>query len=342
MVNERAASILTTLVREYIATAVPVASESVARKSPVKVSPATVRNMMASLEDAGYILRPHISSGGVPSNKGYRFYVESIDMNMEPSPTIRDQVWYGIHDHQRDLEGWVRLAATVLSALSENMAVVTYPRASLPTVKHVQIVKIQESTALLIVVLDQARLRKQIVWLDEQFSQDYLSRVANKLNGVYKRLTYKEMEGKTVEFTAFENKVRQNIINLLKEEHLSFGEDHSIEGIRRLLSQPEFINRGKVEEVLAMLDEKMLIRSILLEASEEDIVAVHIGEENSEENLKPFSVVLCNYGIPDEASGVIGVIGPPRMNYFNVIGGVRLLSNMMSELVVSLQNGEPK
>tara|TARA_B100001750_G_scaffold17648_1_gene12136 strand:+ start:1441 stop:2463 length:1023 start_codon:yes stop_codon:yes gene_type:complete len=340
MVNERAASILTTLVREYISTAVPVASENVARKSPVKVSPATVRNMMASLEDSGYILRPHISSGGVPSNKGYRFYVESIDINVGPSPTVREQIWYTIQEREKDLESWVNLAATVLSAFSQNMAVVTYPRSSLPVVKHLQIVKIQESAGLLIVVLDQARLRKRIIWIDEEFTQDYLTVVANKLNDAYKDLTYREIDRKSVELTVFEDGVRKDIVNLLKEEDLSFGSDHRIEGIRRLLSQPEFVNRGRVEEVLAMLDEKMLIKSLLLEASGEDMVAVHIGDENSEENLKPFSVVLCNYGIPDEASGVIGVIGPPRMDYFNVIGGVRLLSNMMSELVVSLQTGE--
>lgn len=326
-------TILRTLVEEYIGTAVPVASESIARRSPIKVSSATVRNKMAELEEEGYIVRPHISSGGVPSSKGYRFYVETLDEDLELPPELRRQIRSRFGEVHRDMEAWIKLAAAVLSDLSDNMAIVTYPRMASSRIKYVQLVLLEEFLALMIVVLEEARLRKHYIPLEKPCDQADLTTVANKLTDVFAGLTYREILGKTVELTPFETAVTQDALAILKEDAENAAIDHSIDGLRLLLGQPEFDQRGKAQEVMEILEEKVLVRSILSEAPEVGNIAVHIGEENVEESLKPFSIVLCQYGVPEEASGVVGVIGPTRMEYSNVIGGVKFLSSFMGDLI---------
>ena len=326
-------TILRTLVEEYIGTAVPVASESIARRSPIKVSSATVRNKMAELEEEGYIVRPHISSGGVPSSKGYRFYVETLDEDLEPPPELRRQIRSRFGEVHRDMEAWIKLAAAVLSDLSDNMAIVTYPRMVSSRIKYVQLVLLEEFLALMIVVLEEARLRKHLIPLENPRDQADLTTVANKLTDVFAGLTYREILEKTVELTPFETAVTQDALAILKEDAENAAIDHSIDGLRLLLGQPEFDQRGKAQEVVEILEEKVLVRSILSEAPEVGNIAVHIGEENVEESLKPFSIVLCQYGVPEEASGVVGVIGPTRMEYSNVIGGVKFLSSFMGDLI---------
>jgi heat-inducible transcriptional repressor len=337
--NQRGVSILRALVEEYIDTAAPVASESIARRSAVKVSPATIRNKMAELEEEGYIVRPHISSGGVPSDKGYRFYVESLEEGLEPPLGLQREIMQRFGSVERDLEAWMKLASVVLSDLSDNMAVVTYPRSPSPRVKNIQIVHLQDFLAMLIVVLEETRLRKHLIPLEDLYTQGDLTSVANKLNAAYSGLTYRDILEKTVEFTPFEELVRQDTLGILKGYDEEQEIDHTVDGLRLLLAQPEFEDREKALGVAEMLDERLLIRSILSQASEAGDVAVHIGQENSEESLKPFSVVLCHYGVPEDATGVVTVLGPTRMEYSNVIGGVRFMSSFMSELVTSVRGG---
>ena len=332
-VNTRTYNILKTLVEEYIGTAVPVASEMIARRSPVKVSAATVRNKMAELEEEGYIIRPHISAGGVPSSKGYRFYTETLKEGLEPPPELKRRIRSQFDEAQREIEAWISMAATVLSDLSRNMSIVTYPRMVYSRIKYVQLVLLQEFLALLIVVLEEARLKKQLIPLESPGDQANLTTVANKLTDVFAGHTYRDALDKTVELTPFEATVAQDALGVLKEDTENAAMDYSIGGLRQLLSQPEFDRQGKAQEVLEVLEEKTLVNSILSDAPSSGDIALHIGEENTEESLKPFSIVLCQYGVPEETSGVVAVIGPTRMEYPNVIGGVRFLSDFMGDLI---------
>ena len=315
------------------------ASENIAMHAPVRLSSATVRNKMAELEEEGYIRRLHISSGGVPSDKGYRFYVESLDEDLEPPSGLKRHIQGRFGRITKDLEAWMKLASAVLSNLSDNMAIVTYPRATSPRIKHIQIVQLQEFLALLIVVLAEARLRKQLIPLEDPYTQDDLTNIANKLNAAYGGHTFEDFLNKTVGLTPFEEAVRQVTLSILREDCDEGSADLSIDGIRLLLAQPEFSQMGKAREVIESLEDKILVKSIVSEAPQAGNLAIYIGEENAEERLKPYSVVLCQYGIPEEASGVVGVIGPTRMEYSQVIGGVKFLSSFMSDLVASTHSG---
>jgi heat-inducible transcriptional repressor len=336
MFNERSGAVLKTLIQEYITTATPVPSENIARRASIKVSSATVRNKMAELEEEGYILRPHISAGGVPSHKGYRYYVESLNEDMEAPVAFQHEVMGRFRRGLRDLEEWVDQAASVLAELSGNMAVVTYPRASAPRIKAIQVVQLQELLALLIVVLNEARLKKNLIPLEGSIGHEDFTYVSNKLNNLYSGLTYKQMLNKTVELTPFENLVKDETLRLLKEDDEKRSAEHSVDGLRLLLSQPEFAEPGRAKEVAGLLEEGLLIRSFLSKASDQQKVSVHIGEENAEGPLKSFSVIICQYGIPDEASGIVGVVGPTRLAYSNVISGVKFLSGFMDEMMSSV------
>ena len=340
MLKVRTSEVLKILVNEYISTAVPVASEDIARRSPLKVSPATIRNEMSELEEVGYITRPHISAGGVPSDKGYRYFVESLEDSVDLPWGVQEQVKIEFGRVRRDVEAWVQHAATVLSRMADNMAIVTFPRAASSRIKYIQLVYLQEFVVLMIIVLREARLRQHLVPLDGPTSQSELTEVANRLNDSLAGLTYSEIEAKQLEMAPLEVLVRDDAVSILKDIDTETAMEHCVDGLRLLLSQPEFAQTRRAKEIVEILEEKVLLKSILSEAPDKDGMVVLIGGENQEEALRPFSVVLGQYRIPQEAYGTIGVIGPTRMEYGSAIGGVKFLSSFMGELIMGL-HGRP-
>ncbi len=341
MLSERAGNVLTILVNEYINTANPVASEDIARRSPVKISPATVRNAMSRLTEEGYISRPHVSAGAVPSDRGYRYYVESLKELPELPPVLQQQIHRHFEDTDPDVEEWSRKCAAILSRITTNMAIVTVPRARSPRIKHIQMVYLQDFLGLLIIVLQEARLLSRLFTLEEETSQDRLNQVANKLNDSFSDLTYAEIEVSRSELTPLEERIRTDTVLMLREDETYTSPLHHVDGLRWLLNQPEFSQGGRARELVEMLEEEVLLESLLLELPESGDIAVYIGDENREEPLRPFGVILGQYGIPHQASGTICVIGPTRMGYAEAISGVSFLSSFMSQLVLELHGGNP-
>ena len=336
MFRPRTGTVLKVLVNEYINTATPVASEDIANRSPLRVSPATIRNEMAELEEEGYIIRPHISSGGIPSDKGYRFYVETLEDGVELPVRLQQHIRDQFAQVEWDLDAWVQQAATVLSRMADNMAIVTFPRAASSRLKYIQFVYLQEFLGLIIIVLQEARLRQHLMPLEEPTSQSELTEMANKLNDGLAGLTYSEMKAKPLELSPLEEMVKDDAISILKDIDTEAALEHYVDGLRLLLRQPEFAETRRAKEVVEILEERVLLRSVLSEVPDQGSMGVFIGEENQEEALRPFGVILSRYGIPDEASGTIGVIGPTRMEYPSIIGGVRFLSSFMSDLIMGV------
>ena len=336
MIRSRTKDVLNILVGEYIKIANPVGSQNIARRLPMKVSSATIRNEMAALEDEGYIRRPHVSAGGVPSDKGYRFYVESLDDVPDPPMVLQRQIKDRFAQAQRDMETWIHVAASALSHVADNMAIVTFPRASASRIKYVQLVYIQDYLAMLVIVLQETRLRQHLLALDGPTSQSELTSVANLLNHFISGLTYTEIEERQHELTPLGDIVQTETVAILKDIDNQTALEHYVDGLRLLLAQPEFADTRRATEVVEILEERVLLSNVLLEASGKANTVVYIGEENQAKELRPFSVILSQYGIPHEAYGTIGVIGPTRMEYASVIGGVRYLSSFMSDLIMEV------
>ena len=339
MLTHRAGSVLNILVNEYISTANPVASEEIARLSPTKVSPATVRNAMSLLTEEGYISRPHVSAGAVPSDRGYRYYVETL----EEVPPLPDSVQQQINQHfdrgDADLAELSRRCALILSRIATNMAIVTVPQARSPRLKHIQLVYLDEATALLIIVLQEARLLRRLLTLEEPTDQDSLTQVANSLNERFSGQYRAEMAAHRGELGPLEERVRQSALSLLREADTYSIPEHYVDGLRWLLNQPEMSQGSQARELVELLEEQVLLGSVLSEQPDTGDIAVFIGGENSDEHLRPFGVILCQYGIPQQASGTICVIGPTRMSYADTISGVGFLSSLMSRLVLELYGG---
>lgn len=341
MLTQRAGSVLNILVNEYISTANPVASDEIARLSPTRVSSATVRNAMSLLAEEGYISRPHVSAGAVPLDRGYRYHVETLE-EVPPLPeSVRQQIHQDFDRSDADLAELSRRCALILSRITTNMAIVTVPQARSPRVKHIQLVYLDEFSALLILVLQDARLLRRLLTLDEPVDQDALNQSANYLNDRFSGQSLPEIEGVPGDFGPISGRVRQSTLSLLREADAYSIPEHYVDGLRWLLNQPEMAQGSQARELVELLEEQVLLDSLLSEQPETGDIAVFIGGENMEEPLRPFGVILCQYGIPQQASGTICVIGPTRMSYAGAISGVAFLSSLMSRLVLELYGGRP-
>ena len=336
--NERKKALLNIVASEYIRTASPMSSDTIARHYGLGVSSATVRNDMADLEEMGYITRPHPSAGGVPADNAYRFYVEQLTGVVSPPPSMRAFIRRQLQKAERDVEAWTRLAAAILSQVVHNAAIATFPQAERSRLKHLELVRLQEFLALLVLVLHQVRLRPQLLPVETPVTQEELTTTANKLNTYLCGKTRAEMTASAVpDPSPLEQRVTEESAHLMEAVDRQAYEDHHIEGLRHMLSQPEFTVASRAREAVEVLEDRGLVADLLAQASDCGTVRVIIGQENRRDSLRPFSVVICQYGVPGEATGVVSVIGPTRMDYATAMTGVQYLSQLMGELLSSVQ-----
>ena len=341
MLTARKQRILQTIVDGYVHTMAPVSSTSVAQRIPVTVSPATVRNDMADLEDDGYITRPHTSGGGVPSDKGYRAYVESLGNVPEPSQRVQEFVRSRFQQTHMDVEAWSRIAAQLLAGLVHTMAIVTLHRATEARWKHLNLVHVQEVLALLVMVLQGSRLKQQLVPLKEPATQEELTQISNKLNTSFSGLSRREIRARNVELTLTEEEFADVALKLLKEDEEEGVPVYHVDGLRHMFGYPELSAGSRAREIAEVLEDQQIMRALLGEISDTGVVRVSIGGENKADLLRPFSIVFAQYGVPSEATGGVGIIGPTRMEYAAAISNVRYLSSVMSEMVEVVQGKGP-
>ena len=337
MITQRKSELLKTLVRDYIYYATPIASERFTKDHSLGISPATVRNYMAELEEQGYITRPHQYAGAIPSDKGYRFYVESLPAGEELPGRFKHNIRYQINRTEGDTEDWTRVAAIALSRVINNAAVVTYPKRSESRFLRINLVYIQDSLAFLILVLEKVQLRKQLLPLIEPLSNDQLQLVSNKLSDSLKGLNRKEIMSKHLESSPFEQNVKNTVLKIMKaEDEADFGNTY-VHGLKELLNQPEFSNGQKAREIVEVMEDEELPNLISSEAPQQGDTKVVIGEEHRANSLHPLSMVICQYGLPGGGLGSISALGPTRMEYSRAISGVRFVSSLMTDLFTQIQ-----
>jgi len=333
---ERKEKILKIIAGEYIAKANPVASETVARKYGLGLSPATIRNEMARLEEDGYIIRRHASGGGIPSDKGYRYYVESLVGEGEMSMEEQLMISHLFHQVERELEQWTGLAAALLARIVQSMAIVTSAKAVESRLKHLELVAVHDFLALLIILLHEAKLKKQLLAFDEAISQEGLTFASNRLNAAFKGLTRSQILTRGLELSPVEEQVTKSLVRMMEEEDEQRYEEPRIEGLRHMLLQPEFASSEKMLSLMEVVESGRLVRSVLPQTLAGGGVQVIIGTENREDAMRDCSMVVIQYGIPGEVSGALGVLGPTRMQYGRAISAVRYMGSLMSGLVAEL------
>ncbi len=335
MLTERQARILSLIVEDYIETAEPVGSEALVRRHNLPLSPATIRNEMARLEEEGYLTHPHTSAGRIPADSGYRVYLESL-MEEEALPRdAQETIRHQFHQAGREADAWLHLSAAILAQFVQNAAVVTVPRSSECRFKHLELVEVHENVALLVLVLSQARVRQQLLTFPQPMTQDELSSMAHRLTA--------KLEGRRVtEFGLLpealppeERLVYQTVVSLMSAIEQTQYDEAYLEGVRNVLMQPEFLDTRKALELLEVLDEHIVTRVLPFDRMAREGVSVFIGDENGEGPMRECSVIIAPYGAPGSVVGAMAVLGPTRMRYPRVIPAVRYMTSLLTDLMTS-------
>ena len=335
MLTQRRSNILKIVVGEYISTGLPVSSHTIARRG-MGVSPATIRNEMVELEEEGYLCQPHTSAGRIPSDKGYRHYIESIMGDVQLSLAEQRLIRHQFHQVESEVEEWTRLAAAILSRTVRNVAIVTLPKPREPRLKHLDLVTLQEFLALLVLVLREAKLKQQVLTLEEAVSQEELSVSARRLSSACAGLTCSEISSKGLGLSPLEGQVVGAVVQIMQAEEGEAYEEPCVDGLHHMLSQPEFASRSKLAAIVELFEQKSLLKSLLPQVLTGEGVRVVIGRENKQDVMRDCSMVIIRYGIPGEVGGALGVMGPTRMPYNRAIPTVCFLSLVMSEMVGEL------
>ena len=346
MLTTRQQRILKHIVSDYVQDAAPIASEGLARRHSLGVSSATVRNEVAALEEYGYISRPHKSAGSVPEDKAYRLYVESFlsgepdAVGDDPPARIPDRARAAISDEfamvQHDVDRWGGVAAALIAQMMDNLGIATPPKAGVSRVRHLELLPVQEALGLLIVVLDQARLRKQLLPFDEPVDRQYLEWLSARVRSLALGLTVSEIEERRMALSEAERRAVEATMLILREEDGAAQDDYHVSGLRNLLDQPEFVDYEKVRPIVQGVEDGSLVEAALEEAPVGRVVRVVIGREHTGDALRSMSVVICRYGVPGMALGTVGVVGPTRMEYDRAISGVRFISTVMNSMAASV------
>lgn len=332
--NSRQQSILKVIVSEYVSSARPVGSDTIVEKYDLKVSPATVRNAMGALEAAGYVYHPHTSAGRVPSDRGYRFFVERLMGSAELSTDEQRAIGRQFQQVAVALDEWVQRAATVLAQATSNAALVTMPLSRQVRLRHLDLFPVHQKLALLIVVLQDGVIRKQIVDFGEQVADADLEKLANRLNDVFRTRTAQEIEAVRPEGPAanLEQRVQEAVVTVMRALDEQGLNNVWYDGVTELLNQPEFANVERLRQFLELVEHPEAFSDILSGTFARDDITILIGEENPSESLRSYTMVLTRYSVPGEAGGVIGIIGPTRMRYDRAISSLRYVVDRLGNL----------
>lgn len=335
MISPRSEIILKSIISWYIDHAVPVSSQNLVHDFDLGISSATVRNEMAELEEKGFIIRPHTSAGSIPSDKGYRFYVASLE---EISLPISEQrmINHLFHQVEGKMDEWLSLAAAVIARMSQNTAVITVPKTIDCQFRHMELISIKEKIVLLVLVLRGARIKQQLLNFDTSISQAELTAISAKMNNEYEGLTSSQIKIKPSELTNTEKLINDNLLSILKAEDEQEYNQSYLEGLHFMLNQPEFSHNQKILTIMELLEHRNMLGTILPQEQDNKKIRVIIGSENKAELASECSLVISRYGLPGDASGTIAVVGPTRMDYPRVISAVRYLSVLLSGLVGEL------
>ncbi len=338
--NERCQEILKVVVHSYIDTAGPVGSRTITKRYNIGLSPATIRNIMADLADMGFLTQPHTSAGRVPTDKGYRFYVDSIinskgfrDINnAEKEMSSRLEITKG------DIKGLMQETSRMLSLLSHYLGVVLAPRLEDSTYKRMDFVRLKDRHILVIFISDEEIVHNRIIEIDEDITQKDLNRISNFLSRELYGLSLKEVRRKIFS-KMYEEKMQcdrliKRALSICREMVMAGSEgDVYIGGIADLLDLPEFADLRKIKELFKAIEDKHLLLKLLDKTMETDGLRVFIGEENPLCEMKNCAIVTSTYKEGDKPLGALGIIGPTRMNYSEVIPIVDYTAMLLSRLL---------
>lgn len=336
--SDRNLKILETVLGHYISTAEPVASRTISKKYLTDISPATIRNAMADLEELGFLEQPHTSSGRVPTDKAYRFYVDSLYKIPKPSFKESQAIKKKLASNHSEAMEIILETSRVLSALSKQASLILFPKFINITFKRIELVKTRVFQVLVIFISKSGIVQNKLITLKEDLSQEKLDSISRCLNDQFCNLTLREVRKKIVSIMKKEKKIYNTLFKKSAEliqkafiEHDNEG-DFFVAGTTNIFDQPEFKDDlEKMKGIFNALEEKSKLLYILDHCLEEEGVSIIIGSENNIQEMQDCSLVTQTYKYGDNVLGTLGIFGPKRMQYPKIISLVDYTANVLSD-----------
>ncbi len=339
--NERKKQILFAIINDYITSATPVASKTISKKYKIELSSATIRSVMADLEEMGFLYHPHTSSGRIPTHSAFKYFAESMIQVKNLSFKDRELIEKQCIPDVKNFPQIMKETSKLLSNISNYAGIVLSPKNEKTVFKHIHFIKLREKRLLAVLVTKRGIVQNKIVELHEDIDQAELDRIHNYLNSLLGGLTLDQVKQKILKEMKKEknqyDKLLSRAINLgLNAIDSSESENKGeifVEGESNLLDQPEFSDMTKLKNVLKTLERKALLMEILEKTLYADGIQIFIGAEVIHPELKDLSLITSRYAGEDGLLGTIGVIGPTRMNYKKIIPLVDYTAKFLSKLL---------
>lgn len=339
--NEREKTILRFVIQQFILTASPVGSRNITKKYNLGVSSATVRNIMSDLEESGYIDHPHTSAGRIPTDKGYRFYVDSLMELQKLKSSEKGAISKSFESLPTDTDELVKLTSSLLSTITKQLACVTYPKLDSGILEKLQIVSLSSTKILIVVSIKSGIVKTITLEVSSEIKASQIETVQAILNERLGGLTLKEIrmtfserfKDLPVEHNAVIRLFIDSVDKIFKD--IKYNDQLVITGAKNVIKQPEFENPERFQSVIELIEDKDVIIHIL-DKSEvfTDQVFISIGKENEDTKLDDYSFIIKEYKLGD-VSGTMGVIGPKRMEYSKVVAIVDYMAKMLTDFLKS-------
>lgn len=334
--DERRFEVLRAIVADYVSNQEPVGSKALVERHNLGVSSATVRNDMAALEDEGYIAQPHTSAGRVPTDKGYRLFVDRLS-EIKPLSTAEKRAIRSFLDGALDLDDVMRRSVRLLAQLTRQVAVIQVPTLSRAAVRHLEVLPITPSRLMLVLITDTGRVDQRIVELGDVISEEDTAHLRGMLN---QAMSGQRLADASVRVAELPDEVRQDlrdpmlrVATVLIETLVEHPEERLVLGGTANLTRNVADFPGSLRQVLEALEEQVIVLKLLAASRDPGRVLVRIGEENEAAEMRSTSVVSIGYGSRDNPLGGLGVVGPTRMDYPGTMAAVRAVANYVGEIL---------
>lgn len=333
VLDKRKKEILQAVVDEYINTAEPVSSGTLVKKYGLSYSSATVRNELSELEQNGYLDKPHTSAGRIPSEKGYRFYVDELvneeDISLEEIKYIQNKLSTKVNE----IEDLTKIATTTLSEITHYTTMAIGPKTNMQIIQEMKFVLLGSRMLMVVIVTDSGLIKETIIKYDEDVTHSQAETLNNLFNTKLKGKPLSKIDKPMEEYIMSELNYSVDVIRPIIEQINKVIEEENqiyLQGAKKSFDLPEFKSLEIAKNFINILDEKQLVLDMLNSGIAEDI-NVYIGDENDNDQLKDFSIVTFKHSVGDKDLGTIGIIGPKRMDYSKVISVMKYISKKMQE-----------
>ncbi len=331
--------ILQAIIEDYINTAEPVGSRKISKKYLTGTSSATIRNEMADLEDMGYIEQPHTSAGRIPSDKGYRLYVDTIMKQNTVNDAQNERIKQEFIDSVGEIDRLVKHASKLLSQMTQYTSIVLAPQLRRTRIRQIQLIRIDNATVLAVIITDAGIVKNSILRLAQDVQPDALIRITNMLNDKLTDLGMENEESFDIEdmldnSAGYREIIEQIVPELIKTLLYSDTAEIYHDGVSNILNLPEYSDINKARDFLNAMEEKDLLFKVLNDIHND--MCICIGSENKIEQFRECSLIKATYKVSDKIIGSVGIIGPTRMEYSRAISIVECMTKNLSEMLTNI------